>query len=347
MARGIKKLSTSGGDWGRKPYVSGDYNSMTNIPTNAAVWRSRIEKHSEFEKPYLKDHNYAEMQHLHPKGLRPFYRGPRPDADPLGAADPCAGTYTVHATLDGQEAPFHYVECGTVHRVGMFGGVGSILVVGIAGSFSGGISGDIYTAPPCGLCDETTDHIAVSDSCGRVSNLIIKTRPVEGAGGMFDIAGPDAPSDGDCYTVVGGAGLVAWSISKGSIDVAGCVTVTGECGMATVTASDACGNSLTRSVRMPDGVWTQENTWTCSVGVECHDCTSQIINNIKYELSYGVCNDADCDTSECRSECTPNLPSWAKVLCSGQGPLDSCCEPACGAVCVSYKTATTYTWECP
>jgi hypothetical protein len=53
-------------EWGRKPYISKSYHDMMKKVTNRAKWNQRLEKQSEFEKPY-KDENYAEMQHYHSK----------------------------------------------------------------------------------------------------------------------------------------------------------------------------------------------------------------------------------------------------------------------------------------
>lgn len=73
------------------------------------------------------------------------------------------------------------------------------------------------------------------------------------------ISGPDAPADGNQYLVTGGCGSYIWSITKGSIDSSGIVTVSGQCGIATVTVRDACGDTATKIVRMPIGTW-QEST---------------------------------------------------------------------------------------
>lgn len=69
------------------------------------------------------------------------------------------------------------------------------------------------------------------------------------------LSGPDAPTDGSQYTATGGIEPYTWSITKGSITQTGVVTVSGQCGTATVTATDSCGNVETKDVRMPGGVW--------------------------------------------------------------------------------------------
>lgn len=344
MARGNQKQTTIGRDFARKPYVSGGFYEMMNLPANAAVWASRgAEKHSEFEKPYLKDHSYAAMQHYHPSGLRLPYRGPQPNADPLGAVDPCRGT--VHATLDGITSPVHYVECGTQHEIGMDGGVPPFELSGVAGVLTGDVSENIYTAPPCETCkNDVTDHIQIVDACGRRPNLIVKVVFPKG-NGIIDIEGPDAPVDGDCYEVIGGVLPIQWSMSAGSISDEGCVTVTGECGTATITAEDACGSSLTKEVRMPIGVWT------LLAGSEIAHCASYTTPNcfaIRGVLRNGYQLVECC--ADFPSGCGSNCAS-AHSGCSGIDPQSVGCAsvqclnyPDC---CCHLKGELIQTWECP
>lgn len=70
-----------------------------------------------------------------------------------------------------------------------------------------------------------------------------------------DLSGPDAPTDGSQYTATGGIEPYTWSITKGSITQTGVVTVSGQCGSATVSVTDICGNTQTKEVRMSSGVW--------------------------------------------------------------------------------------------
>jgi len=51
-------------EWNRKPYISKSYFDMMKKVTNRAKWNQKLEKQSEFEKPY-RDEDYAEMQHYH------------------------------------------------------------------------------------------------------------------------------------------------------------------------------------------------------------------------------------------------------------------------------------------
>jgi len=52
-------------DYGRKPYISKDYEALFKDVPNAAMWEQQLSKHSEFEKPYMTD-SYEEMQHIWP-----------------------------------------------------------------------------------------------------------------------------------------------------------------------------------------------------------------------------------------------------------------------------------------
>ncbi|HBR16547.1 MAG: hypothetical protein A3G39_06875 [Deltaproteobacteria bacterium RIFCSPLOWO2_12_FULL_43_16] len=73
------------------------------------------------------------------------------------------------------------------------------------------------------------------------------------------LSGPDAPTNGSQYTASGGTEPYAWSISKGSITQSGVVTVSGQCGTATITVKDSCGNQATKDVRLPGGAWVLVN----------------------------------------------------------------------------------------
>ncbi len=86
-------------------------------------------------------------------------------------------------------------------------------------------------------------------------------------GVTLTLSGPDVPSNGSQYTASGGTSPYTWSITKGSITQTGIVTVSGQCGSATITVKDSCGNQATKDVRMPSGKWV-----LTSVG-QAVDCT--------------------------------------------------------------------------
>lgn len=70
------------------------------------------------------------------------------------------------------------------------------------------------------------------------------------------ISGPDAPQNGSKYTASGGVEPYSWAVTKGSITKDGVVTVSGQCGSATVAVTDSCGAAGTKDVRLPSGSWS-------------------------------------------------------------------------------------------
>lgn len=104
--------------------------------------------------------------------------------------------------------------------------------------------------------DAVAETVNLSLSDTQSTGLdISSTQDVIFCGAVTSISGPDAPQDGDRYTTTEGAASYTWSISKGSITQDGIVTVSGQCGVATVSATDACGFIAKKDVRMPSGVW--------------------------------------------------------------------------------------------
>jgi hypothetical protein len=71
----------------------------------------------------------------------------------------------------------------------------------------------------------------------------------------LSISGPDAAVNGSQYTASGGTAPYTWCISKGSITQSGVVTVSGQCGTATITVSDSCGSVANKTVTLSSGTW--------------------------------------------------------------------------------------------
>ena len=201
MSRGNSKRPIKTIDYGKKPYQHDNYAKMRNTISNKMIYDSVIEPHSIKEKPYYDgSDDYAEVQAFHRSNFKQAYRSTEFNfrADPWSYADPCAGRFTVHATLGGQTSAYHSISCGSSHAIGMDGGVPPFTVVGTAGSLKGSISGKTYTAPSCASCDTVTDHLLVSDACGRSSNLIIETRPAQDKVWILDYV-TEAPCPHDPY----------------------------------------------------------------------------------------------------------------------------------------------------
>lgn len=84
--------------------------------------------------------------------------------------------------------------------------------------------------------------------------------PVWSAG--IIIAGPDTAKDGSRYTVSEGVAPYYWCISKGTINQDGVVSLSGTCGSATITVTNACGNSNTKEIKIINGEWIPVNIET-------------------------------------------------------------------------------------
>lgn len=95
---------------------------------------------------------------------------------------------------------------------------------------------------------------------GAVAGRIVKLCGGETV--TITISGSDAPQNGSQYTATGGTEPYTWSITKGSITQDGIVTVSGQCGTATITATDSCGNTETKDARMPGGFWLYTGSTT-------------------------------------------------------------------------------------
>jgi len=60
MAKDDNKITNK--EYGRKPYMSQDYDELMRKTTNKSMWDQEVSKHSEFEKPY-EEGDYSDMQH--------------------------------------------------------------------------------------------------------------------------------------------------------------------------------------------------------------------------------------------------------------------------------------------
>jgi len=87
-----KKVTVGAGDYGRKPYMSRSYNEMMRRTPLRATFDQELQKKSQFEKPYLPDEEYEDMQHWAPRfpdiqwdDSGPM--GPRPTLPPYSPSD--------------------------------------------------------------------------------------------------------------------------------------------------------------------------------------------------------------------------------------------------------------------
>lgn len=113
--------------------------------------------------------------------------------------------------------------------------------------------------------DPTQAVIAISNPCTDFTLTVVgacgtATKTFDSTYLAPIVSGPDAPVDGDVYTVTGGKAPYTWSLegsdgSGGSITSGGVITMTGTCGTRVITVTDSCGRTGTKAVRSTSGRW--------------------------------------------------------------------------------------------
>lgn len=170
------------------------------------------------------------------------------------------------------------------------------------------------------------------------------------------LTGSGAPEEGSGYSVLGGIAPFAWSISAGTIEGDGrnaAVTdLSGACGMGTVSVTDACGRTLTKEVRFPDGQWVLDSSecgpcgcdigglnWglnVCSI-ISGSSKTTWNTVTIDYRTLTGGLSCDSCAYLECVSE---NHPCW-------QGSWSFPCRCGSDGHTSVIKSIDYYSWGCP
>lgn len=169
------------------------------------------------------------------------------------------------------------------------------------------------------------------------------------------IAGPDTAVDGSQYVAVGGMEPYKWSINKGSISQDGIVSISRQCGTATITVTDDCGNTATRDVTMPNGTWVLTEDLklnTCNVPSNGNCTTISSDTKIVYSW-YDLLDNWPCplgyDPCIYSGLCYANN-SWSSNPCTGASWPDNCCPAGGGYKYLSKHVKVkkqTYQWRCP
>lgn len=128
-----------------------------------------------------------------------------------------------------------------------------------------------FTAPTSPEPKEKGKYILVFNGTLGNENGAVTGKVVKLCGGSatITISGSDAPQNGSQYTATGGESPYTWTISKGSIQPVNAdgstasVTVSGQCGVATITVKDSCGNQTTKDIRLPSGSWVMVSMEVC------------------------------------------------------------------------------------
>ena len=135
--------------------------------------------------------------------------------------------------------------------------------------------------------------------------------------GVITVTGDEQAVFNSGYTATNAVGTVTWSVSSGTIDSNGTITVVG-CGTATVTATDSCGRTGTKTIYYAAGYWIYTNptctSTACGGGATCvgfwkSDCSSYYLSlgnwiadhtymgPVYYNTGDTGCLSAPCDNS--------------------------------------------------
>lgn len=159
------------------------------------------------------------------------------------------------------------------------------------------------------------------------------------------LSGPDSPVEGSVYSAGGGyGGPYTYSTTKGSISSSGVLTgITGECGAVTITATDICGNSISRNCKLPNGVWVLVEYYNGNCNTHnCGDARST------QGWSDGVCSGY---TNYYRTISVLSYVSGATYYCADI-PNNCTAERVLGYDCgagnerIYYDNRSTYEWWC-
>ena len=90
-----KKTVATGLNYGRKPYLSKSYSEMMRRTPLRATFDQALQKKSQFEKPYLEEDEYPEMQHWTPRFPPPYWGEP---GDPWEFIEPVLPPFSPYET---------------------------------------------------------------------------------------------------------------------------------------------------------------------------------------------------------------------------------------------------------
>lgn len=192
---------------------------------------------------------------------------------------------------------------------------------GYNAGFLASVNGAYCSATWSGVtCFKGLQAVKKLDTCNQGGYTVTCTVQPQGVSGSLTmptinpstlyIAGPIDAGVGAHYSVVGTMrGSVTWSISAGSINQAGNIESV-DCGSATVTATDQCGNSASKSVRFPTGKWvtTLKRVSLNYSGMETRDWNCNDETGAPYLETRQGSYDYDCSGNCCGfvSKCGAN-----------------------------------------
>lgn len=316
---------------------------MMDATTKKAVFNTRIEEDSEFEKPYIKDiAGYPAMQHFYPKDWRVPYRGPEPVANPTpdpGKEDVRCPSGRTAQLVSPTHGAFPVIKCGDGVSFENVDGVPLVWCRSIGNDDGVGVGSYDSSQGDCGdECFDDFINIQCEDECGQHPNIIIKVVVSPTAVG---ISGPSAVTDSGTFTVTGGIAPYTWSASCGVMTVQVDTSIMeldgdGCCEIGSVTVTDACGSQALKEIQFGTGSYVEisscdGNGANCNPGSPCC-CTNQ------FELFDG---NFKWDVWTCCGKAGGGQPS----IC-GDAPISFDCVGAPTDCIVKGTKEIKYEWQC-
>ena len=192
--------------------------------------------------------------------------------------------------------------------------------------------------------------LTVTGACGSAFGTFSNSNYTSGP---FSVSGPDAATVGASYSLTNGVAPISWSYDSGTINSSGTITAITGCGPGVVTGTDVCGNTASKSVRNPNGQWTEVIGWAdnhlCAL-TYTQDTSEYIIGLYKYYDLGKTCQIwvAPCAVDYCSDQgydvCPDTLNTyWPYWLPNTQYPAHSPCPGAYVYFKVCYRGISQWT----
>jgi hypothetical protein len=156
-------------------------------------------------------------------------------------------------------------------------------------------------------------------------------------------------------------GNVAWTITGNNVSInpsTGVVTVApNACGAFTVTATDACYHSASKTIRIANaGYWVRVSSYQCNDGGECCYTFRSWAGGSEQIIDGSSRKDVTHQTWQACPVCPPIIhrepACTSPILLIGQVPANGFCSyPSCGSsgvvnVYLGAFSETNYEWQC-
>lgn len=240
-----------------------------------------------------------------------------------------AGTFTFHAAANGNYCDIEWTGVD-------------------------GYSGDQAWKTPYNGCSNSGFSVSVTLSPNGVTDSYTFEGPATPA---MTISGPESGVTTAQYSATNAIGDVTWTNSSGTITDSGVATFTG-CGTAVITATDACGRTATKEVRLTSGYWQLQSSVYFYANCAGAFSAERISGSTKvFMLFYAncICVKSMNDYSWCQSETVPESPhpvpfmpdAYAGVCTASAAPYGGTYFTYHGLWQLTACHVATYSWVCP